>query len=130
MSVDLSSLGSLCAVGPLDLSKAMASGTSEAARVKSVAKAMEYIFANQLTAEMSTSLDGTDGSDDAANNSYSDFIHQAMTQGLTNGSGLGLAKNIEDFLTRSDHSKEALAAKAPKTTDVTTIHHVLHPRTH
>ena len=101
MSVDFSSLSALSNVGPLDLSTDV-KGASDATRIKQVSKAMESLFVSQLTAEMGKGLGGMSGSDDDGGDqggAYSDFIHQAMTQGVTQGGGFGLAKVIENYLT-------------------------------
>jgi Rod binding domain-containing protein len=117
MSIDLSSLGSLASVGPLDLASPNMTGGTDAARIKQVSKAMEYIFTSQLTAEMGKSVDTSEESQDGGD--YSDFMHQALTQGMTSGRGLGLAKNIEEFMTRH------VQARPPATPalSTTTIHH-------
>jgi len=99
MSVDYS-LASLNPIGPVDLTTGL-KDASEATRIKKVSKAMEALFINQLTAELGK---GIDGSDDATTKPYGDFIQQAMTQGVSQGGGFGLAKIIEGALT---HGKSA-----------------------
>jgi Rod binding domain-containing protein len=99
MSLDFSSLSALSNVGPLDLSTA-AKGATQEARIKQVSKAMESLFIGQLTAEMGKGLGGTSESKEEGGQ-YSDFIHQAMTQGMTQGSGFGLARAIESYLTQN-----------------------------
>lgn len=102
MSVDFSSLMSLSSAGPLDLSTD-AKGGSQETRIKQVSKAMESLFVSQLTEEMGKGLGGTSASK-GEDGPYSDFIHQAMTQGMTQGGGLGFAKTIENFLTYRTHA--------------------------
>jgi Rod binding domain-containing protein len=99
-SVDFS-LSSLNPIGPVDLT-ANLNGASDATRIKQVSKAMESLFVNQLTAEMGKSIDG---SDDSTGGQYGDFIQQALTQGVTQGGGFGLAKIIEGTLTHASHDK-------------------------
>ncbi len=84
-------------------------GNNEATRIKQVSKAMEMLFANQLSEQLSQELAGTDNSDDpgSGSNVYGDFIQQALSQGLTSGKGLGLAQQIQEFLTRRDHPMAA-----------------------
>lgn len=105
MSVDFSSLGSLAI--PLPSTNLMTSlnGNTNDARIKQVSKAMEQVFATQLMSELGKGIDGTD---DAEGGQYSDFIQQAMGQGLSSGGGLGLAKMIEQSLTRPQHVKSNL----------------------
>jgi len=77
------------------------SGASEGTRIKQVSKAMESVFTSQLMAEMGK---GIDGSDDKEGGDYQDFIQQAMTQGMTQGGGLGLSKVIENYLTHRNQT--------------------------
>jgi Rod binding domain-containing protein len=116
---DLSSLGSLSAILPPDFNAAagVGSSTDTATKIHQVSKAMEMLFANQLTAELGKEIN-VDGSDDPGSgaNVYGDFIQQAMTKGLTSGHGIGLAKQIENFLTLREHP-----AAAPY------MHPALHP---
>jgi len=102
---DLSSLGSVSAVLPPDFNVNLnTAGNNEATRIKQVAKAMEMIFANQLSEELGKDIDPTNSDDPGSgSNVYGDFIQQAMSQGLTSGHGLGLAQQIEGYLTRRDH---------------------------
>ena len=128
MSADsYASLGSLCAV---DLSSVQSKSMPEAVRIEKVSKAMESLFVSQLTAEFGKGMGGGAESSGTATESesddggpYSDFIHQAMTQGVTNGGGFGLAKVIENYLTQRDHPKTAVhqTLKIP-----TTSYHVNH----
>ncbi len=99
MSLDFS-LSSLSPLPPLDLSAGVA-GASEETRIKQVSKAMESVFTSQLMAEMGK---GIDGADDNENGAYQDFIQQAMTQGVTQGGGFGLAKVIENYLTHRNQT--------------------------
>ena len=55
---------------------------------------MESVFTGQLMSEMGKSIDGDDSKEAGP---YSDFIQQAMTQGMTQGGGMGLAKVIENY---------------------------------
>jgi Rod binding domain-containing protein len=89
------SLSALSPLPPMDLTGGLNATGSDANRIKQVSKAMESIFTSQLTAEMSK---GIDGEDDKENGPYSDFIQQAMTAGVTQGGGFGLAKTIENYL--------------------------------
>jgi len=98
-NVSFASLGPICAV---DLSSIQNSNVPQQVRIEKVSKAMESIFVGQLTAEMGKSIDGSSDSDGGP---YQDFIQQAMTQGVTQGGGLGLAKIIENSLTQHDHVK-------------------------
>jgi Rod binding domain-containing protein len=104
MSVDLSSLGSFTSIPPLDLSAGV-NGASDATRIKQVSKAMESLFVSQLTEEMGKGIDSSSDSKEQGG-MYSDFIHQAMTQGVTQGGGFGLAKVIENYL---DHRNAPVA---------------------
>ncbi len=70
-------------------------GGDDATRIKQVSKAMESVFTSQLMSEMGK---GIGGDDDKTGGDYSDFIQQAMTQGMSQGGGFGLAKTIESFL--------------------------------
>ena len=103
MSADVSfaSLGPICSI---DLSSVQNGNLPEKIRIEKVSKAMESVFVGQLTAEMGKSIDG---SSDTDNGPYQDFIQQAMTQGVTQGGGFGLAKLIENSLTQHDHAKAA-----------------------
>jgi Rod binding domain-containing protein len=107
MSLDFS-LASLNPVTSVDLSSPNFSGADNPTKIKQVSKAMESLFVNQLTAELGKSIDG---SDDATEGPYGDFIQQAMTQGVTKGGGLGLAKIIENSLTHGQAAKLALEHK-------------------
>src|SRR5450631_3064970 len=104
MSLDFS-LSSLNPASSIDLSPSVMAGASESTKIKQVSKAMESLFVNQLTAELGKSIDGKD---DAAEGPYGDFIQQAMTQGVTKGGGLGLAKIIENALTQGTSAKLSL----------------------
>ena len=125
MSANFASLGPVCSV---DLSAIEGKNVPEQTRIEKVSKAMESIFVSQLTSELGKSIDGSsdsdsgDGSDGAGNGGpYQDFIQQAMTQGVTSGGGLGLAKVIENSLT--PHTKPA----GPMTLHIpNTSYHVTH----
>jgi len=93
-SIDFS-LTSLSPLPPLDPAAGITGG-DEATRIKQVSKAMESVFTSQLMAEMGQGIDGDDAKE---SDPYSDFIQQAMTQGVTQGGGFGLAKVIENYLT-------------------------------
>jgi len=95
MSLDFS-LSSLSALPVLDPTPVI-NGATEETRIKQVSKAMESVFTSQLMAEMGKGIDGTD---DAQGGDYQDFIQQAMTQGVSQGGGFGLARMIENYLTR------------------------------
>lgn len=103
MSLDFS-LSSVNPISTLDLTPNL-NGVKGEARIKQVSKAMESLFVSQLTAELGKGVDGTDDSPEAG--PYQDFIQQAMTQGVTQGGGIGLAKIIEDSLTQREHPKPA-----------------------
>ena len=109
MSFELSALSALTPVAPLDLSAGV-NGASNEIRIKQVSKAMESLFVSQLTQEMGKGIDSTSESQDSGSQEeggpYSDFINQAMTQGVTQGGGFGLAKIIENSLT---HHNQAAA---------------------
>ena len=107
MSMDFS-LSSLNPISTVDFSSQNFTGANDATKIKQVSKAMESIFVNQLTAELGKSIDG---SEDAAEGPYGDFIQQAMTQGVSKGGGLGLAKVIENSLTHGQAAKLALEHK-------------------
>ena len=111
MSLDFS-LSSLSPMSSADLSPTVMNGASESTRIKQVSKAMESLFVNQLTSEMGKSIDGTD---DATEGPYGDFIQQAMTQGVTKGGGLGLAKIIENSLSHNNAAKLNLQLKDAST---------------
>ena len=104
MSMELSSLASLSPLLPPDLTGDV-KGTTNDMRVKQVSKAMESVFTSQLVAEMGKGIDGDD-SDSKESDPYSDFIQQAMTQGVTQGGGLGLAKTIENYLNHRNEKPE------------------------
>ena len=101
----LSSLGSLSAVLPPDFNVNLnAAGGDSATRIKQVSKAMEMIFANQLSEELGKEINPTNADDPGSGSDvYGDFIQQAMSQGLTSGKGIGLAQQIESYLTRREH---------------------------
>ena len=99
MSVDFS-LDTLNPIGPVDLTSGL-KGADDATRIKQVSKAMEALFINQLTAELGK---GIDGSDDETTKPYGDFIQQALTQGVSQGGGFGLAKIIEGTLTHGKNT--------------------------
>jgi Rod binding domain-containing protein len=84
-------------------------GNNETTRIKAVSKAMELMFANQLSDELSKEISGADNPDDpgSGSNVYGDFIQQALAQGLTSGKGLGLSQQIEQYLTRREHPMTA-----------------------
>jgi len=103
MSANFASLGSICSV---DLSSVEGKNVPEQVRIEKVSKAMESIFVSQLTAELGKGAEGDAESTEGADGGpYQDFIQQAMTQGVTQGGGLGLAKIIENSLTQHDHVK-------------------------
>ncbi len=112
MSMDFS-LTALSPLPPLDPAAGITGG-DDTTRIKQVSKAMESVFTGQLMAEMGKSIDGGDSDD---NGPYSDFIQQAMTQGLSQGGGIGLAKTIENYLTNrnSTHTSTHLPLKVPNT---------------
>jgi Rod binding domain-containing protein len=91
MDFSLSALSPLPAMNP----GSAVNGGDDATRIRQVSKAMESVFTSQLMAEMGK---GIDGDDDKQGGQYSDFIQQAMTQGMSQGGGFGLAKTIENYL--------------------------------
>jgi Rod binding domain-containing protein len=101
------SIGSVSGILPPDFNiNVNTIGNNETTRIKAVSKAMETLFANQLSEEMGKEIQGADNPDDpdsSNNNAYGDFIQQALSQGLTSGKGLGLAQQIEQYLTRREH---------------------------
>lgn len=99
MNLDYS-LSTLSPLPPMDLSPDLSAASRET-RIKAVSKAMESVFTSQLMAEMGKGIDGTD---DKQGGAYQDFIQQAMTQGVTQGGGFGLAKVIENFLTQRNQT--------------------------
>ncbi len=106
----LASIGSISGVLPPDFNiNTNTMGNNETTRIKAVSKAMETMFANQLSQEMGKEISGSDNPDDpdSGSNQYSDFIQQALSQGLTSGKGLGLAQQIENSLTRRAHPDAA-----------------------
>jgi Rod binding domain-containing protein len=107
MSIDYS-LSSLSPVSSLDLSSVQGAGVSDKARIEKVSKAMESLFVGQLTSELGKGIEDTGETGDSQDNApYGDFIKQAMTDGVTQGGGFGLAKVIENYLT---HRNEAVVA--------------------
>jgi len=104
-------------------------GDNSPTRLHQVSLAMEQMFAGQLMSEMSKGIDGSD--DEEEGGQYSDFIQQAMSQGLTSGGGLGLAKMIEQTMNRQHEpfvsKAEAAAATAAHASklrlEITTVHH-------
>jgi len=121
MSADFASLGPVCSI---DLSALSAKALPEKVRIEKVSKAMESIFVSQLTSELGKGVDGSSDSTEGADGGpYQDFIQQAMTQGVSSGGGLGLAKVIENSLTQHDHSM----AKGPMKLHINnTSYHVNH----
>ena len=104
------SIGSVSGLLPPDFNiNVNTLGNNETTRIHAVSKAMETMFANQLSEEMGKEISGSDNPDDpdSGSNQYSDFIQQALSQGLTSGKGLGLAAQIEGFLTRREHPDAA-----------------------
>jgi Rod binding domain-containing protein len=101
MSLDFS-MSAISPLTPLDVSPALnLSGGSEEAKIKQVSKALEGVFVSQLTAELGKGIEDTDDTEGTEEDKspYSDFIQQAMTAGVTQGGGFGLAKLIENYLT-------------------------------
>jgi len=98
-------------VDPADrLTSALKGGHgNDAGRIKQVSKAMESLFAAPVDGRTRQGrgwpdgTDGSDSSDDKDGGLYQDFIQQAMTQSVTQGGGLGLAKMIENSLTHQNH---------------------------
>jgi Rod binding domain-containing protein len=121
MSANFASLGSVCSI---DLSSIQGKNIPEQVRIEKVSKAMESIFVSQLTSELGKGIDGdSDSTQGTDGGPYQDFIQQAMTQGVSQGGGLGLAKVIENSLTRHDHT----AASAPLKLKIpSTSYHVNH----
>jgi Rod binding domain-containing protein len=119
MSATDFSLASLNPIGPVDLSPGNLQGLSQQGRIEKVSKAMEALFVNQLTAELGK---GIDGSDDPAEGQYGDFIQQAMTQGVTQGGGLGLAKIIEQSLSKITGQQTQHPAPMTLKTPTTSYH--------
>jgi len=117
MSVDYS-LTSLNPIGPIDLTTGL-KGADDATRTKQVSKAMEALFINQLTAELGK---GIDGAEDESSKPYGDFIQQALTQGVSQGGGFGLAKIIEGTLTHGQTAKPVQMDLKPNNTS----YHVTH----
>ena len=115
MSLDFS-LSALSPLPPLALTPGL-QGSSNEERIKQVSKAMESVFTSQLMSEMGKGIDGTD--DDKEGGDYQDFIQQAMTQGVTQGGGFGLAKVIENYLT---HRNETGTSRPTLTTPKTSYH--------
>ncbi len=101
MSLDFS-MSALSPITPLDLSPDV-KGAPNATRIQQVSKAMESLFVNQLTAELGKGIDDTDDAKESG--PYQDFIQQAMTQGVTQGGGLGLAKIIQNYLTERNQTQ-------------------------
>ncbi len=113
MSMDFS-LSALAPLPPID--PAAPAGGDDTKRIAQVSKAMESVFTSQLMAEMGK---GIDGSDDPDSNPYGDFIQQAMTQGMSQGGGFGLAKTIENFL---NHRNAKPTGHLPLTTPNNSYH--------
>jgi Rod binding domain-containing protein len=114
MSMDFS-LSALSPLPPIDPGSGVTGG-SDATRIKQVSKAMESIFTSQLMAEMGKGIDDDDSKEAAP---YQDFIQQAMTQGVTQGGGFGLAKTIESYL---NHRNETATGHMPLKTPNTSYH--------
>ena len=105
MSADFASLGPVCSI---DLSSVEGKNIPQQMRIEKVSKALESIFVGHLTSEMGKSIDGSSDSTEGTDGGpYQDFIQQAMSQGLTSGHGLGLAQQIQDYLTRREHPTAA-----------------------
>jgi Rod binding domain-containing protein len=94
MSIDLGSFSSMPVI-PSNFS--IAPGANQAQRIEQVSRALEGVFVGQLMAEMGKGITG----DEKQGGEYQGFIQQAMTQQVTTGGGFGLAKFIEDYLTRA-----------------------------
>ena len=112
-----SSIGSISGVLPPDFNiNTNTMGNNETTRIKAVSKAMETMFANQLSQEMSKEISGSDNPDDpdSGSSQYSDFIQQALSQGLTSGKGLGLASQIESYLTKRELQDARNAQEFPE----------------
>jgi Rod binding domain-containing protein len=111
---------SLTALSPLPQidPASSANGGNDATRIKQVSKALESVFTSQLMAEMGKGID-SDGDDDKEGGQYSDFIQQAMTQGMSQGGGLGLAKTIENYL---NHRNETATGHMPLKTPNNSYH--------
>lgn len=118
MSMDFS-LSSLNPIGPVDLSPGNLHGLPEKTQIEKVSKALEALFVNQLTGELSKGIDGTD---DPAEGQYGDFIQQALTQGVSHGGGIGLAKVIEQSLSKLTGQQTAHPAHMTLTTPTTSYH--------
>ena len=116
MSIDYS-LTSLSPVAPMDLTAVQGPGVSDKTRIEKVSKAMESLFVGQLTAELGKGIEGTDDAKEGA--PYQDFIQQAMTQGVSQGGGLGLAKIIENYL---NHGNQTMKAHHDLTAATTNTH--------
>jgi Rod binding domain-containing protein len=104
------SIGALSSVLPPDFNiNVNTMGNNDATRIHAVSKAMETMFANQLSEQMGKEISGADNTDDpdGGKNQYSDFIQQALSKGLTSGKGLGLAQQIESYLTHRAHPDAA-----------------------
>jgi Rod binding domain-containing protein len=114
MSMDFS-LSALSPLPPLDPALGI-TGADSATRIKQVSRAMESIFTSQLMAEMGMGIDDDDSKEAAP---YQDFIQQAMTQGVTQGGGLGLAKTIENYL---NHRNQTATGHLPLKTPNTSYH--------
>jgi Rod binding domain-containing protein len=114
MSMDFS-LSALSPLPPIDPGSSVTGG-DDATRIKQVSKAMESVFTSQLMSEMGK---GIDGDDDKEGGQYSDFINQAMTQGVSQGGGFGLAKTIESYL---NHRNEKPAGHMPLKTPNNSYH--------
>jgi Rod binding domain-containing protein len=120
MSIDYSLSSLNPTTTSLDLSSVQGTNVPDKTRIEKVSKAMESLFVGQLTAELGKGIDDTDGTDATKESSpYSDFIQQAMTQGVSQGGGLGLAKVIENYL---NHGNQTAKAHQDLTAATTTIH--------
>jgi Rod binding domain-containing protein len=113
------SLTSLNPIGPVDLNPGSMAGLSGHAQIEKVSKALEGLFVNQLTSELGKGIDGTD---DPTEGQYGDFIQQAMTQGVTQGGGLGLAKTIEQSLEKMTGQKTQAPLHMTLKTPTTSYH--------
>jgi Rod binding domain-containing protein len=118
MSMDFS-LAALNPAGPVDITAGNLAGLTQQQKIEKVSKAMEALFVNQLTSEMGKGIDGTD---DPAEGQYGDFIQQAMTQGVTQGGGLGLAKIIEQSLEKLTGQKTQAPVHMTLKTPTTSYH--------
>ncbi len=106
MSTGLSISGGIMPILGSGSTSQLLQGSKER-QIQQVSRAVEGIFVQQLVQEMTAGL-GTDSG--GGGGGFQDVVQQAVTQQVTSGAGIGLAKFVEDYLHRLP--QEAAATKS------------------